>query len=129
MLYDLFHEHEGRRIVIACFASHVHRVQQIADAAIAFGRKVATLGLSMKKNMRLAREMGLLHIPESSIIDIEDIGDLDRRRRVRDLHRQPGRAHVGAHPHGQRREPLAHHRRGRHRDPLARTRSPATRWT
>ncbi len=76
VLYDLFHEHEGRRIVIACFASHVHRVQQIADAAIAFGRKVATLGLSMKKNMRLAREMGLLHIPESSIIDIEDIGDL-----------------------------------------------------
>jgi ribonuclease J len=51
-------------------------VQQIADAAIAFGRKVATLGLSMKKNMRLAREMGLLHIPESSIVDIEDIGDL-----------------------------------------------------
>src|SRR5690349_17924385 len=76
VLYDLFHEHEGRRIVIACFASHVHRVQQIADAAISFGRKVATLGLSMKKNMRLAREMGLLHIPESSIVDIEDIGDL-----------------------------------------------------
>ncbi|MEQ1785686.1 MAG: ribonuclease J [Acidimicrobiales bacterium] len=76
VLYDLFHEHEGRRIVIACFASHVHRVQQIADAAISFNRKVATLGLSMKKNMRLAREMGLLHIPESSIVDIEDIGDL-----------------------------------------------------
>jgi ribonuclease J len=76
VLYDLFHEHEGRRIVIACFASHVHRVQQIADAAIAFGRKVATLGLSMKKNMRLAREMGLLQIPESSIVDIEDIDGL-----------------------------------------------------
>ena len=54
VLYDLFHEHEGRRIVIACFASHVHRVQQIADAAVSFGRKVATLGLSMKKNVRLA---------------------------------------------------------------------------
>ena len=76
VLYDLFHEHEGRRVIIACFASHVHRVQQIADAAIAFNRKVATLGLSMKKNMRLAREMGLLHIPEASIVDIEDIGDL-----------------------------------------------------
>ncbi|HEX4866276.1 MAG TPA: ribonuclease J [Acidimicrobiales bacterium] len=76
VLYDLFHQHEGRRIVIACFASHVHRVQQIADAAIAQGRKVATLGLSMKKNMRLAREMGLLQIPESSIVDIEDIDDL-----------------------------------------------------
>src|SRR5690606_3252948 len=76
VLYDLFHEHEGRRIVIACFASHIHRVQQIADAAIAQGRKVATLGLSMKKNMRLAREMGHLHIPEASIVDIEDIDDL-----------------------------------------------------
>jgi ribonuclease J len=76
VLYDLFHEHEGRRIVIACFASHIHRVQQIADAAIAFGRKVATIGLSMKKNVKLAREMGLLTIPESSLIDIEDIGDL-----------------------------------------------------
>ena len=75
VLYDLFHEHEGRRIVIACFASHIHRVQQIADAATAFGRKVATIGLSMKKNVKLAREMGLLHIPESVLIDIEDIGD------------------------------------------------------
>jgi ribonuclease J len=75
VLYDLFHEHEGRRIVIACFASHIHRVQQIADAAVAFGRKVATIGLSMKKNVRLAREMGLLSIPESALIDIEDIGD------------------------------------------------------
>ena len=76
VLYELFHAHEGRRIVIACFASHVHRVQQIADAAVAFGRKVSTLGLSMKKNVRLAREMGLLHIPESAMVDIEDIGDL-----------------------------------------------------
>jgi ribonuclease J len=75
VLYDLFHEHEGRRVVIACFASHIHRVQQIADAATSFGRKVATIGLSMKKNVKLAREMGLLRIPESSLIDIETIGD------------------------------------------------------
>jgi ribonuclease J len=76
VLYDLFHEHEGRRIVIACFASHIHRVQQIADAAVAFGRKVATIGMSMKKNVRLAREMGLLHIPEHALVDIEDVGGL-----------------------------------------------------
>ncbi len=76
VLYDLFHEHEGRRIVIACFASHIHRVQQIVDAAVSFNRKVATLGLSMKKNVRLAREMGLLHIPEASLIDIEKIDGL-----------------------------------------------------
>jgi ribonuclease J len=76
VLYDLFHEHEGRRIVIACFASHIHRVQQIADAAMAFGRKVATLGLSMKKNVRLARDMGLLRIPDHALVDIDDVRDL-----------------------------------------------------
>ncbi|MGH9119922.1 MAG: ribonuclease J [Acidimicrobiales bacterium] len=79
-LYDLFHEFEGRRVITACFASHVHRIQQIADAAIAFGRTVATLGLSMKKNVRLARDMGLLHIPEDRLLDIEDVGDLDPGR-------------------------------------------------
>jgi ribonuclease J len=76
VLYNLFHAHEGRRIVIACFASHIHRVQQIADAALAFGRKVATLGLSMKKNVGLAREMGLLRIPDHALVDIDDVGDL-----------------------------------------------------
>jgi ribonuclease J len=77
ILYDLFHAHEGRRIITASFASHVHRVQQIADAAIAFGRTVVTLGLSMKKNMKLARDLGLLHIPDHAIRDIEEVGDLD----------------------------------------------------
>jgi ribonuclease J len=76
VLHELFHQHEGRRIVIACFASHIHRVQQIADAALAFGRKVATLGMSMKKNVRLARDMGLLRIPDSALVDIDDVRDL-----------------------------------------------------
>lgn len=75
-LYNLFHRHEGRRIVIASFASHIHRVQQIADAAVALGRKVATLGLSMKKNVRLAREMGLLRIPDDALVDIDEVRDL-----------------------------------------------------
>jgi ribonuclease J len=76
VLHELFHQHEGRRIVIACFASHIHRVQQIADAALAFDRKVATLGLSMKKNVRLARDMGLLRIPDYALVDIDDVRDL-----------------------------------------------------
>ena len=76
VLHELFHQHEGRRIVIACFASHIHRVQQIADAAVAFGRKVATLGMSMKKNVRLARDMGLLRIPDHALVDIDDVRDL-----------------------------------------------------
>ena len=77
VLYGLFHAHEGRRIIIACFASHIHRVQQIADAAIAFDRKIATVGLSMLKNVRLAREMGVLRIPDSAMIDIEDVDDYE----------------------------------------------------
>src|SRR5262245_58847857 len=76
VLYNLFHAHEGRRIVIACFVSHIHRVQQIADAAVAFGRKVATLGLSMKKNVKLARDMGLLSIPDHALVDIDDVRDM-----------------------------------------------------
>jgi ribonuclease J len=76
VLHELFHQHEGRRIVIACFASHIHRVQQIADAAVAFGRKVATLGMSMKKNVRLARDMGLLRIPDHALVDIDDVRDM-----------------------------------------------------
>ena len=76
VLYNLFHEQEGRRIVTACFASHIHRIQQIADAAIAFDRVITTLGMSMKKNVKLARDLGLLDIPESHLRDIEDVADL-----------------------------------------------------
>ncbi len=77
VLYDLFHQHEGRRVVVACFASHIHRIQQIADSAIAYGRVVATLGLSMKKNVKLARDMGLLNIDEKHLVDIEDVKGMD----------------------------------------------------
>ncbi|MFN8018265.1 MAG: ribonuclease J, partial [Acidimicrobiales bacterium] len=76
VLADLMAANAGRRVITACFASHVHRVQQIADAAIANGRTVATLGLSMKKNVRLAREMGLLDVPENKLLDIEDVNEL-----------------------------------------------------
>jgi ribonuclease J len=77
VLYDLFHAHEGRRIVTACFASHIHRIQQIADAAVAFGRVVATLGMSMRKNVAMARQMGLLRIPESALRDVEQVDGMD----------------------------------------------------
>jgi ribonuclease J len=73
VLKNLFAEHTGRRIITASFASHLHRIQQIADAAVASGRKVATLGLSMRKNVRLGRQLGVLNIPESSLIDVEDL--------------------------------------------------------
>ena len=73
VLAGLFAEHRDRRIITASFASHLHRIQQIADAAIGAGRKVATLGLSMKKNVRLGIDLGVVTIPDSSLIDIADI--------------------------------------------------------
>ncbi len=72
VLRRLFAEQAGRRIITASFASHLHRIQQIADAAIANGRVVATLGLSIKKNVRLGRDLGILHIPDASLIDIDE---------------------------------------------------------
>lgn len=80
VLYDLFHQHQGQRIITTCFASHLHRVQQIADAALAFDRTIATMGLSMKKNVRLARDMGLLRIPDDRLVDIAEVGDIDPAR-------------------------------------------------
>jgi ribonuclease J len=80
VLADLFAAHRDKRVIMACFASHIHRIQQIADAAVANGRTIATLGRSMGKNVALARTMGLLSIPDTSLVDIERIGDLDPRR-------------------------------------------------
>ncbi|NND73886.1 MAG: ribonuclease J [Ilumatobacter sp.] len=79
VLRSLFAKHRDRRIVTASFASHLHRIQQIANAAIEDGRKIATLGLSMKKNVRLGIELGVLQIPESALIDIEDIDSYEPR--------------------------------------------------
>jgi ribonuclease J len=69
----IFAAQKGRRVITASFASHLHRIQQIADAAIAHGRIVATLGLSIRKNVRIGRELGILSIPDDSLIDVEDI--------------------------------------------------------
>ena len=68
-----------KRLVVACFASHIHRIQQIADAAIAEGRYILALGRTMKNNIEMTREMGLLRIPENKIKPIEDIDNLADR--------------------------------------------------
>ncbi|MGD9704506.1 MAG: ribonuclease J [Acidimicrobiia bacterium] len=73
VLRALFASHRDRRIITASFASHIHRLQQIVDAAVGEGRVVATLGLSIKKNVRLARELGILRVSDTSLIDIEEI--------------------------------------------------------
>ncbi len=75
-LSDLFAAHRGKRVIAACFASHVHRVQQIANAALSCDRYVATLGRSMGRNVAYARGLGLLDIPEDRLVDIEKTADL-----------------------------------------------------
>ncbi|WP_283134745.1 ribonuclease J [Rhizohabitans arisaemae] len=65
-----------QRIIVACFASHVHRVQQVFDAAQAHGRKVALVGRSMIRNMGVARELGYLKVPGGLIVDSKEIEQL-----------------------------------------------------
>ena len=77
VLRGLFHEHRDRRIITASFASHIHRVQQIIEAAVEHGRKVSLMGRSMQKNVRLAIDLGLLKVPASVFIDVEQIDDYE----------------------------------------------------
>ena len=76
VLRRVFAAETGKRLVVACFASHMHRVQQIIDAAVANGRKVATLGRSMGKNVELGMRLGILSIPDGVRVDVEDVDEL-----------------------------------------------------
>jgi ribonuclease J len=75
VLHQLFHEHRDRRIITASFASHIHRVQQIIEAAIDNGRKVCLMGRSMQKNIGLAIDLKLINIPASVFVDVEKVDD------------------------------------------------------
>lgn len=65
-----------RRVIVASFSSHVHRVQQVVDAAIANNRKVALVGRSMVRNMQIAQQMGYLNVPEGVLIDSKHATDI-----------------------------------------------------
>ena len=62
-----------QKLIVACFASHVHRVQQVMDAAVRHKRKVVYVGRSMVRNMGVARELGYLRVPENTLIDLKQI--------------------------------------------------------
>jgi len=70
---NIFSEHTNTRIIIATFASNVDRVQQIINSAYKFGRKVVVEGRSMVNIISTATELGYLHIPENTLIDIEQL--------------------------------------------------------
>ena len=66
------------RIIVASFASNIHRVQQAAEVAIANGRKVAVVGRSMRKNMNIARSLGYVDLPDDAIVSPKEAMELPR---------------------------------------------------
>jgi ribonuclease J len=81
VLDRVFHRSKGR-IIVACFASHMHRVQQVFDAAAAHDRKVAYVGRSMIRNMAVARDLGYLTVPPGVLVDAKEISDFPPERTV-----------------------------------------------
>src|SRR6476646_1572382 len=78
-LEDLFSRCE-RRLVISCFSSSIHRLQQILDLAAEYGRKVAFLGRSMLSTTEIAHDLGHLHIPDNILLRPQDIQGLERSK-------------------------------------------------
>ena len=71
-----------QRIIVACFASHMHRVQQVLDAAVAHGRKVGYVGRSMVRNMAIAQELGYLTVPPGVMVEAKELADLPPHKQV-----------------------------------------------
>ena len=71
-----------KRVIVACFASHVHRVQQVLDAAEVHKRNVVFVGRSMVRNMGVARDLGLLRVPPGLVVDMKDVEHLPDNRVV-----------------------------------------------
>jgi ribonuclease J len=78
---DVFRTAE-QRVIVACFASHVHRVQQVLDAAHDSGRKVCFVGRSMVRNMGVATDLGYLRAPEGIMVEQKEIDDLPAEKVV-----------------------------------------------
>lgn len=78
---DIIRDSPGR-VIAACFSSHVHRVQQIADAGISTGRKVAFFGRSMHRNTDVSRDLGVLDIPVDDVVDIKELLKLPPDRQL-----------------------------------------------
>jgi ribonuclease J len=80
-LEEVFSRCPGR-IVVTCFASNIHRVQQVVDAAAALGRKVSLVGRSMRKNVNIGRTLGHIDVPEGILVGPKEIEDFPDQRLV-----------------------------------------------
>ncbi len=81
VLDRVFYKSE-QRIIVACFASHIHRVQQVLDAAVTHGRKVAYVGRSMVRNMQIAKDLGYLTVPPGVLVDAKELAALAPEKQV-----------------------------------------------
>jgi ribonuclease J len=70
------------RIIVATFASHIHRIQAVLRLAAQFGRRVALLGRSMERNVRVAADLGYLTLPEGVVVSLEDLAEMRPERQV-----------------------------------------------
>ena len=82
VLDGVFHQSVNQRIIVACFASHIHRVQQVMDAAVTHGRKVAYVGRSMVRNMAVARDLGYLNVPKNTLVDAKELANYPPEKTV-----------------------------------------------
>jgi ribonuclease J len=73
---ELVSRAEGR-VILACFASHIHRVQQVVDAVVASGRRFTFLGRSMVRNTEIAKNLGILDFADEGEVDIAELAELD----------------------------------------------------
>jgi ribonuclease J len=80
-LEEVFGRCDGR-IVVTSFASNIHRVQQVVDAATALGRKVALVGRSMRKNVNIGRQLGHIDVPEGMLVGVKEIQDFPDEKLV-----------------------------------------------
>ena len=80
-LEEAFSRCKGR-IVVTCFASNIHRVQQVVDAAEQLGRKVALVGRSMRKNVNIGRNLGHIEVPEGMLVGVKEIEDFPDHKMV-----------------------------------------------
>jgi len=73
VIRSVMRDHPDRRVIVASFSSHLHRVAQVVEAALATGRKVAFVGRSMIQNTAFARELGMLNLPDDRVIDVDEV--------------------------------------------------------
>ena len=89
-----------KRIIVTTFASNVHRIQQVIDAAHACGRKVAVTGRSMENIMKVSTELGYMKVPKSTVVDLNQLKNLPQEQAGHRHHRLPGRGNERPVPHG-----------------------------